>query len=166
MGIVFLAEGALLADRVRTDYDHRVDFSKYRTFMWIKDPQPNASLMQDRIMRAVNMQLEARGLKRVEEGADLAVGAHLATDERRTWATYYSGGGWGWVGGGWSTTVERTYDVGTLSVDLFDARSKRIIWQGVATRRLSSRPERQTRRFERQIERMFRDFPPTTPRES
>ena len=166
MGIVFLAEGALLAARVRSDYDRRVDFSQYRTFMWIKDSQPNVPLMQDRIMQAVNIQLQARGLKLVEEGADLAVGAHVATDERRTWDTYYSGGGWGWRGGGWSRTVERTYDVGTLTVDLFDARSKSLIWQGVATRNLSSRPERQTRRFERQIERMFRDFPPTTPRES
>ena len=166
MGIVFLAEGALLADRVRTDYDHRVDFSKYRTFMWIKEAKPDAPFMKDRIMQAVNRQLEARGLKLVEEGADLAVGAHLATDERRTWETYYSGGGWRWGGGGWSRTVERTYDVGTLTVDLFDARSKRILWQGVARRNLSSRPERQTRRFERQIERMFRDFPSTMPRES
>jgi hypothetical protein len=102
----------------------------------------------------------------VEEGADLAVGSHLATDERHTWETYYSGG-WGyWDGGGWSTTVEKTYDVGTLTVDLFDAKTKRVLWQGVATDDMSSRPKKQARNFEKQVEKMFKDFPPTTPRET
>src|SRR5262245_13946085 len=120
LGIVFLTAAVARADKVTSDYDHSVNFYKYKTFMWIDEPQSEQPFMQDRIMSAVNAQLASKGLRRVSEGADLAVKANLATEEKHTWETYYNGGpGWGWGWGGccwdgwgwgtgWATTVERT----------------------------------------------------------
>src|SRR5262245_52255325 len=100
LGILLLTANAALADKVTSDYNHRVNFSKYKTFMWIDQPQPIEPFMKERIMKAVNLQLQARGFRLVNDGADLAIGANLASEEKHTWETYYTGGGWGW-GWGW-----------------------------------------------------------------
>ena len=131
LGLLFLVAGVARADKVTADYDHSVDFSKFKTFMWIHEPEAQDPFMKDRIKRSVNEQLQARGLRLVGDGADLGIGAELATEEKHTLETYYSGSGWGW-GGGWATTTERTYQVGTLTVDLFDTRTEEI---GLAGRR-------------------------------
>src|SRR5262245_27359702 len=161
LGLLFLIAGVARADKVTADYDHTVDFSKFKTFMWIQEPQAEDPFMRDRIKNSVNAQLKARGLRLVHDGADLAVGAELATEEKHTWETYYSGSGWGW-GGGWATTTEKTYQVGTLSVELFDTRTKKLVWQGVAVDTLSHRPEKRIRDNNKEIEKMFREFPPYT----
>jgi hypothetical protein len=165
LGILFLTAGTALADKVTTDFDRKVDFSKFKTFMWIQEPNPEAAFMRDRIVQAINAQLEARGMRLVSEGADMAVGSHVATEEKHTWETYYTGG-WGWGWDGTATSVERTYEVGTLTVDLFDANTKKLVWQGNATDELSSKPTHQTRDFLKQVEKMFRSFPPIYLRET
>jgi Domain of unknown function (DUF4136) len=158
LGIAFLTATLARADKVTTDYDHNVNFAKYKTFMWIDEPQTEQPFMKDRIMAAVNRQLTNKGLRPVSDGADLAIGANLATEEKHTWETYYSGSGWDW-GGGWSTTTEKTYQVGTLTVDLFDAQSKKLVWQGIGTDTLSRHPDKRTRDTDKQVEKMFRDYP-------
>jgi hypothetical protein len=126
--------------------------------MWIHEPNTDQPFMAQRIANAVNTQLRVRGMRLVSEGADLAVGANLATEEKHTWETYYSGSDWGW-GGGWATTEMKTYEVGTLTVDLFDAESHKIIWQGVGIDKISSKPEKETKDYGKQIEKMFKEFP-------
>jgi hypothetical protein len=56
--------------------------------------------------------------------------------------------------------------VGTLTVDLFDPKSKKLVWQGVATDTLSHKPEKRTKEFDKEIEKMFKDFPPAVVRET
>jgi len=158
LGLVLLLAVVARADRVTSDYDHTVNFAKYKTFMWIHEPEVNEPFMKQRIMDSVNAQLMARGMRLASEGADLAVGANLATQEKRTWETYYSGSGWGW-GSGWSTTEVTTYRVGTLTVDLFDAESHKLVWQGVGVDKLSPKPEKETKDNDKQIEKMFKEFP-------
>ena len=159
--ILLLSAIAARADKITADYDHSVNFSKFKTFMWIHDPEINEPFMKDRVKKTVNQQLTARGLREVASGGDLAVAANLATEEKHTWETYYTGSGdWGWGGGGgWSTTTEQTYQVGTLSVDMFDAGTHKLVWQGEATDKLASKPEKRTKESYKQIEKMFEKFP-------
>ena len=158
LGLLFLTAITIRADKVTTDFDRTVNFSKYKTFMWIKESQIDEPFMKDRIKDSISAQLISRGLRPVSDGADLAVGANLATEQKHVWETYYSGSGWGW-GSGWSTTEERTYQVGTLTVDLFDAHTRKLVWQGVAIDTLSRKPAHRTRDYDKSIVKMFRDFP-------
>ncbi len=158
LGFVFLLAANARADRVTSDRDHRVNFSKYKTFMWVHEPEPREAFMKERIVASVNAQLVARGMRQVDDGADLAVGANMATEEKHTWETYYNGDGWGW-GSGWSVTKEKTYEVGTLTVDLFDAHTRKLVWQGVGTDEVSPKPEKRTKETDKQIEKMFKHFP-------
>jgi hypothetical protein len=168
LGLVFLVANLARADKVSADYDHTVNFSKYKTFMWIREPETKDPFMKDRIIGSINAQLIARGLRQVSNEADLAIGANLATEEKHTWETYYSGSGWGWGwgdgwGDGWATTTVKTYEVGTLTIDLFDAQSRKLAWQGVAIDTISSKPEKRTKDTYKEIEKLFKDFPPRTP---
>ena len=70
-----------------------------------------------------------------------------------------TGSGWDWGGGGWSTTEMETYQVGTLTVDLFDTRTHKVIWQGVGVDEVSPKPAKQTKENDKQIEKMFRNYP-------
>jgi Domain of unknown function (DUF4136) len=161
LSMMLFAATVLRADKVRSDFDHSVNFSQFRTFKWIRQPVTNEPFAAERIMKAVNLQLTARGLREVTEGAraDLAIGANLASEEKHTWETYYSGSGWDW-GPGWTTTVEKTYEVGTLTVDVFDADNKKIVWQGISVDTIPSKAEKRIKDRDKQIEKMFRGFPP------
>src|SRR4051794_6240687 len=94
LAFVFLFAISARADKVTSDYDHTVSFSKYHTFMWVREPEPEYGFMKERIMAAVNAELTAKGLREVNDGADLGVGANVATAEEHTWQTYYDGPGW------------------------------------------------------------------------
>ena len=151
---------ALLAQEIQTDYDHTTDFSKYKTFTWIKEPKTENPLMQQRIIDAVNTQLEARGLELVSSGADLGISANAATKEQQTLNSFYDGFyGWGWHRYWGPVTVE-TYTVGTLVVDLFDMQTKQVKWWGTASDTISDKPEKNAKKLNEAVEKMFKHFPP------
>jgi hypothetical protein len=119
--------------------------------------------MKRRVIDAVNAQLTAKGLQLVTEGGDLGVTAHGATSEEHTLQTFYSGfGEWGWRGwgSGMATTIPETYTVGTLIIDLFDTRTKQVIWRGTATGTVPDKPEKTAKKLNKAIEKMFKKFPP------
>jgi hypothetical protein len=153
-----------LAQKVNTDYSHDANFAQYKTFMWIKEPKSPDPLMRQRIIDDVNATLTGKGLKLVTSDADLAVAAHTATQEERTLDTFYNNfaGGWRWGGGfGTATTRENTYEVGTLVIDLFDAKTKEAVWMGTSSKTISSKPEKNAENLNKAVARMFKDFPPS-----
>jgi hypothetical protein len=162
---VFITGAALLfAADVKTDYSHSVDFGNYHTYSWLKVDAGN-SLWQDRIQRDVDNELSAKGWMQVPSGGDAAVSAFGSTHNQQTLQTFYDGfgGGWRWRGFGGpdlaTTTVENT-PVGTLVVDIFDARTKQLIWRGSAEKTLSGKPEKNDKKLEDSVQSMFKHFPP------
>jgi hypothetical protein len=156
------------AQKVTTDYDKEKNFTQYKTFMWIKEPQTTNPLMKQRLMDEINSTLAAKGLQLVTSNADLAIASHAATKEQHTLNTFYDGfgGGWGWrrFGGGLgsATTTENTYEVGTLVVDIFDAKTKEAIWRGTSTKTISDNPEKNAKSLHGAIAKMFKNFPPAS----
>ena len=163
LGLFLLLPTILKAQKVTIDFDHSVNFSQYKTFMWIREPRISDPLMKRRVMDAINAQLTAKGLQLVTDGADLGINANEATKEEHTLETFYTGlGGWGWRGwgGGMATTVPESYTVGTLIVDLFDTRNKQVVWRGTATETLPEKPEKTAEKLNKAVEKMFKEFPP------
>ena len=100
-------------------------------------------------------------------GGQVAIIAIEMTKERQTVNTFYDGfgGGWGWrrfgAGGfGEATTTTENYKVGALVVDLFDAHSKNLIWRGSASDTLSDKSEKNIKNLDKNVQKMFDDFPP------
>lgn len=149
-----------------TDTAPGADFSKYRTFTWGDKPDTNNPLAAQRIVADVNAQLQAKGWTESANG-DVTLVAHVATQQKQTMDTFYTGtryGGWGWrgvgVGMGSAQTVVRTYDVGSLILDMFDTSTQQAIWRGTATATVPSSTKAQNEKIDAGIAKMFADFPP------
>lgn len=164
LGLVMLLSTGAFAQKVTTDYTKGTDFQQYKTFMWIMEPKPVNPLVRQRIIDDINTALAQKGLKLVTADADLAIAAHTATRQERTLDTFYNGfpGGWRWGGRfGSATTMVNTYEVGTLIVDMFDARTKEALWRGTSTKTISDDPKKNATSLNKAIAKMFKDFPPS-----
>ena len=162
--LFFVLTAVAFAQQVKTDYDHSANFGQYKTYSWEK-VQTKDPLMVDRIKDAVNAALSAKGWNQVESGGDVSVVAMEITQNQQTLNTFYDGfgGGWRWrgVGGfGEATTTTDTYQVGTLVVDLFDAKAKNLIWRGSSSDTLSNNPDKNTKNLDKGVKKMFGHFPP------
>jgi len=165
--MLFLAAlGTAFAQQVQTDFDHQANFSQYKTYSW-QEIKPPDSLWDSRIKNAVDAQLAAKGWIQVPSGGDVAIVAIKTTQTQRSLQTFYDGmgGGWGWRrfgGGGFgeSTTTEQDYKEGTLVIDLYDAKTKQLIWRGSAEDTLSSKAEKNEKNLDKGVAKMFKKFPP------
>jgi hypothetical protein len=163
--ILLFARGSS-AQQVNTDYDRSANFAQYKTYSWggVKTEDP---LLIDRIKAAVNSVLTAKGWTQVESGGDISVMALRMTRAQQTLDTFYDefGGGWGWRGfgsGGFgeSTTTTDTYEVGTLVIDLFDAKTKQLLWSSSSSATLSTNSNKNTQNLDKGVAKMFKEFPP------
>jgi hypothetical protein len=158
---ILFASSFVFAHDVQVDYDHSANFSKYRTFTWVQKPEMANPITADRIVKDVNAQLTAKGLRLVSSGADLYVTASMSIEQLPIYNTFYSGGGlgWGW-GGGWATTYVDTYLTGTTVVELFDPSREKTVWRATATGGVSHKPDKVSRKQSKVIGEMFEKYPP------
>ena len=166
MGLMLFFSGQAWAQQVKTDYDRSANFAQYKTYSWehVKTQDP---LDVDRIKTAVNSALAAKGWTPVDSGGDVSIVAIEMTREQQTLNTFYNGfgGGWGWRrfgGGGFgdATTTTETYKVGTVVVDLFDTKSKQLIWRGAESDTVSNNSEKNIKNLDKGVDKMFKQFPP------
>jgi hypothetical protein len=158
-----LSSGLAYGQKVTTDYDKKADFSRFKTYMWVGQPKLSNPLMSQRVVDDVNAQLTAKGWTMVTENADAAVVVNGATKDQQTLDTFYSGypgWRWSWGGGEMATTTVEHYRVGTLVIDILDAKSKQAMFRGVATDTLSDKPEKNEEKLNKSVEKIFKNFPP------
>jgi len=165
MGAMFLFAGSTSAQQVKTDYDHSANFGQYKTYSWEK-VQTKDPLLVERIEDAVNTDLSAKGWSLVPSGGDVEVFAVETTQDQQTLDTFYDGFGGGrrWSGfcGGFgdATTTVETYKVGTLVIDLFDAKTMQLIWRSSSSDALSNDANKNTKNLDKGVTKMFKHFPP------
>lgn len=151
-GLLALA-GCATSPDIRTDYDETADFSQFSTFAFMERAERGGSRTYDtigdrRVMAAVSREMEARGYRRVESGADLLVNFDLGTEEvqdvRTVPTAMYAPYWYGWRGSyyyPWPAYTYETwvdsYERGTLHVDLVDAERRQLVWEGRAVDRIT-----------------------------
>jgi hypothetical protein len=157
--------------KTSTDYDRSVQFSNYHSFFMMKGNSSGNPLMDQRAADDVKSALTNKGWMAVPEGeGQTAVVVHAATKTKHTYETLYDGwGGWGWRGGwgrgfrggiGGATTFVNDNKVGTLVVDIFDAKTKQAIWHGYASDAMSDNANSNAKATEAAVDKMFQSFPP------
>jgi hypothetical protein len=166
IGMMFLFAGNSSAQQVKTDYDRSTNFAQYKTYSW-EHVKTKDALDVDRIKSAVNAALAAKGWTQVNSGGDVSIMAMEITQNQQTLNTFYDGfgGGWGFRrfgGGGFgeATTTTDTYKVGTVVVDLFDTKTKQLIWRGSSSDTLSNNSEKNIKNLDKGVDKMFKQFPP------
>ena len=155
----------LAAQDVQTDWDKNKNFADYHTYYWAKAEGANP-LMVKRAQDAIDAQLEKKGWSKQEGAGDVAVIALGTSSTKKDLNTFYSGTGWGyggWYGGGGmgtSTTTVSEYKEGTLVLDMYDNNSRQLLWRGTATDTMSDKPEKNEKKLNKAVEKLFKKFPP------
>ncbi|MEM0519112.1 MULTISPECIES: DUF4136 domain-containing protein [Aequorivita] len=153
--------------RVASDFDKKANFNQYNSFAFFKpgiDKAEISDLDKKRILRAIEGNLIMKGMAK-SETPDLLVS--IFTKERERVDVYNSNFGYGW---GWSpwyygsyhggTNVSRTAE-GTLYIDLIDAKTNNLVWQGMGSADLvTGNMERKEERIREIVSKILAEYPP------
>ncbi|HEY6802039.1 MAG TPA: DUF4136 domain-containing protein [Pyrinomonadaceae bacterium] len=168
--IALMSFSALIvsAQKVKVSSDPNTDFSKYKTYAWDAGTLANP-LVQQYIVAAVDKEMSAKGLKKVDTDPDLTLTALTATtsDLNVTNPTFTPGlnpitHGLPTSSQSWPVTK------GTLLIDMTDAKSKSSVWRATASNTLENGPsgdpildaKRVEKPINKAVEKMFKKFPP------
>jgi hypothetical protein len=165
--VVLAVAASASAQKVSTEADPSFDFSKVKTFNAKIATSWNNPIGESMVQKDIQGGLEAKGWAPAPEGqADAEVLIHGATKQRHDLNTFYTGmgGGWGWrgFGGGMATanTSVSDYTEGTLVVDIYDTKTKQLIWRGTAVDELKDKQEKREKQMSKASEKLFKKFPP------
>lgn len=142
------------AQSVFIDYDTKADFSKYKTYAWLVpgdsvfNNQPRGKLYGGTIMHAADVELQRKGMTRVNTHPDAVFIFNTNTEERTKYTQsptlsvgigvggpgYYVAGSAPVAGG---KITESTVTDGTLIYDMYDFNTHKLVWTGNAKKTLS-----------------------------
>jgi hypothetical protein len=157
--------------KVTYDYDKQNDFTRYKTYNFTQESLNMGinSLNRDRLLRAIETELAAKGMTKAEN-PDVLVDLHVKAEQKvdataTTTPTYGYGGPWRYgYGGGFSTTQinYNEYIEGTLFVNMVDASTTKIVWQGRATKTIDedASPETREKNINYAVKQIFSKYPP------
>lgn len=170
---LILMTGSILAQTVDVDYDQDYEGGKIKTFTWVKSSGTSVAeadpLLHSRIVNGIEYYLTRAGVREVESDADVYVTYHASSKEEvhlnTTSMNYgypsawhrggYYGGGYG-GGMGMSTTTVSSYQKGTLVVDVWDAKSEKLIWRGMASNIvLTQNPTKMEKKIDKALKKMM-----------
>ena len=160
--VVCLFAVAAAAQTVYVDYNHNADFTKFKTFAWGQNANPNAiqdSILAQNAKQEINAQLSAKGLQMVQESEhpDIVVVTSSGMKQETSYNAWGTGG-WRW-GGGMASVTPETTNIGTLVVDIYDANGQKMIWRGIAQDALSNKGEKNEKKLNKAIDKMFKQYP-------
>jgi hypothetical protein len=150
--------------RTTTDFDPRADFSRYRTFDVSSITSSGDDLLGRRIQAALETEFASKGLTESRQSPDLLVVAHARVGHQTEIVTWGSGWGWGrrWGGGpGLSYSTVEKIAVGTLVVDLVDAKNHELVWRSTASDAVDpdATPARREKSLTAAVSKMFETYP-------
>lgn len=171
--VIFLA-GCTSTPRVNTDFDTNASFTNLNSFAFAPDNAETkevTTLLSKRVRSALAESLQAQGKSMVDEAqADFWVAYHTSVEKRIDVDTYYQA--WGiqpywWYGtrhrnAHFPTTRVREYKIGTLVVDIIEAKTKSVIWSSSAENTLSKylTPQEREEKIRKVVNAMLAEFPP------
>ena len=135
---------------IQSDFDHSANFATFKTFGYASplgtDVDGYSSVVTQSLKSATRRELEARGYRYTESDPDLLVNfsARLAEVGAKELVQTQHVGYYGYrrvaVYNAWPSykylDSADKYTMGTLNIDLVDARRKQLVWEGVAVDRV------------------------------
>ncbi len=148
-----------------TDYDRSADFARYSSFEFMHAQEISNPLLRGRVEAAIERELGSKGLRRLPGTPDLWIAVHWRLDRETQIDTAHFGygwGRWGYWGGGRTVTTVRQVPIGTLIIDIVDARERKLVWQAVASDAIDRHADADKREYvvNKTVARMLAAFPP------
>ena len=158
---------------VSRDYDTSADFSSLKTFAWqhaeqpqTGDPRIDNDLHDERVRRAVNQTLMAKGFQSADRAdADFLVAYYVEYKRKLNSSSVSVGMGkssYGRHGGVGYSTGASEYDQSNLIIDVMGPADEKMVWRGVGTRAAydGSSPEKMTKIVNGMVAKILKKFPP------
>ena len=125
----------------------------------------SGSVSTSRIINGLKYYITKSGKHEVETDPDVWVTYHASVREELAVHTdyygygypggWYSGYGYGYPGPGTSVSTVTEYKQGTLVVDVWDAKTNKLIWRGLADSiTVSNKPVKMLKRVDKALEKM------------
>ena len=161
-----LTGASVVAQSVNIDYDHAVNLAKCKTYNIQKihatDPD-----VESRITVALNRDLQARYLREDTKNPDLIITVVESNANADEYSNFYDSLGdlaWqrGWSSGFMdSSAAPANIPAGTLVLDMYDAKTHKLVWRGIATEPASVASSKGAGdKFDKAIGQMLNKFPP------
>jgi hypothetical protein len=169
--------------KVVTDKDDTVDFTKFKTFEYYGWSDNSDKILnrfdKERIEHSFGEELAKRGLTGVEKGSggDLIITLYIVAEQKtQTTATTTGMGGMGGYGYGygymghgpgygWGGSISHTtysdydYTVGTLIIDIYDAKEKKLIWESIGTSTVNEKTKGREERIAKTVALIMQTYP-------
>ena len=161
--IVFITFTSCESVRVASDYEKQTVFSKYRTFAYLKngiDKVEISDFDKKRILRAIEKNMIAKGFSKNENPDMLITFFTKEREQVQVWNNWGWGWGWNpwfWGGGNMVTTSVE----GELFIDIIDAKTNELIWQGHGEGYLTDNREKKEERINEFVSKILAQYPPT-----
>ena len=175
MALLLLASCSTV--RVAADYDREADFQMYRSFAFYKtgiDKAQISDLDKKRILKAIDAEMISKGFVKSQK-PDILISI-FTTEKERVDVYNNLGWGWGWGWGpgwgywnpwiwggpGWGGNTVSTRTEGSLYIDLIDASTKELVWQGKGVGTLGSYKDiaKKEARIQEFVSEIMQQYPP------
>ena len=157
--LLCIASAVALGQTVSVNYNKSQDFTQYHSYIWASN---NANQIQNSILAQqaksdIDSALQSKGLQLVGEAQnpDIIV---LASGGLKQ-STSYQAWGMRGIGGGMGGISPEQNVVGTLIVDVYDAKGKTLLWRGMAQNTLSSNGSKNSQMVSKAVQKMFKQYP-------
>lgn len=150
--------------QVRSDYAETVNFSNYKTYKLRIDDLKLNDIDKDRVLNELSKQLQMKGLHS-GENPDLIINVkanHKKVTDVQSSSPY---GMWGWGGSfGWGVGMNRTwttnYNQGALIIDIIDANTQKLVWQGIGSGISVDSPKMKQKQIPEIVAEIMANYPP------
>jgi Domain of unknown function (DUF4136) len=161
---LILCGAIALAQSVTYDYDRAANFLAYQTYAWTQGTELTDEFNHARVVRAIDAALAAKGLARVQREAtpDVLVAYHASFEKNLEINGLSHGWGPPFWGDRWGSARVQPILVGTLVVDISDARTNALVWRSLASSDVAStdKPQARDKKIAKATEKMFKNYPP------
>lgn len=165
VGMAAICCTACSSKNVSVDADDSYSFAGKTAYAWLDrgpDRADGGADTERRVRRAVDANLADRGFRVVPfDEADFVVSYAASAQDQLVYETYGYGAG-RWTEEEDATITEKVTTEGSLTINIFDAGAKDLVWRAIATETLSptASPGQRDALVEKAVSEMFDGFPP------
>jgi len=163
-GLLFSCKPTL---KVNTDYDRTADFSAYKTFglHYLVTSRTVSQLNEERIWNSIRSTMSQKGYIEKDRNPDLVIHA-ISVVKNKNYLSATSSGytglyrPYGYWGGSATTTVQTNqYKEGSLVINVVDAKTNRLIWEGIGNAEFEKTPKNPDEAISNAVTKIMTGFP-------
>jgi hypothetical protein len=155
---ICLVSSALIAQEVSVNYNHHQNFAQYHTYAWgtVNQNRIANSILAQEAQHEVNAALQSKGLQMVKEdqNPDLIVVMAGGAKEQTSYSAWSTG-----VDAEMGEITPEQNVEGTLVVNLYDTKTKSLVWRGIAEKTLEKSGEKNLKIVTNAVDKMFKQWP-------